>query len=142
MEGEANIFFEDTYIGKTLLGTGQISDTLDLSLGRDKKVSIRREQAKAFTSKKFIGSKKEETKTWTIIVRNNKPQAIRISISDQIPVSVNSEIEVEGINLSNAQYDEKTGELKWELNMEPNEKKELEIKYVVKYPKNRTLFVE
>jgi len=44
LEGEANVFFEGTYVGKTLLDTRYASDTLEISLGRDKQVSVNREK--------------------------------------------------------------------------------------------------
>ncbi len=60
LEGEANIFFEETYIGKTILDVRFIQDTLTLSLGRDKGVDVNREKIKDLTSKKFIGTKKRK----------------------------------------------------------------------------------
>ena len=62
LEGEANVFFEDTYVGKTLMDVRYASDTLEISLGRDKKVSVNREKIKDFTNKQFIGNNKEETR--------------------------------------------------------------------------------
>ena len=105
LEGEANVFFEDTYTGKTLLDVRYMSDTLTISLGKDKGVSIKREIQKQFTTKQFLGSKKEETKTWLISVKNNKQQSINISFSDQIPVSTLEEIEVNPVNISNGKLD-------------------------------------
>lgn len=64
LEGESNVFFEDTYVGKTLLDVRYASDTLEISLGRDKKVSVNREKIRDFTTNQFIGNKKEETRTW------------------------------------------------------------------------------
>jgi hypothetical protein len=60
MEGEANLFFEDTYTGKTLLDVRYMSDTLSISLGNDKGVSVKRESQKKFSSKQYLGNKKDE----------------------------------------------------------------------------------
>src|SRR5690554_3651924 len=86
LEGEANVFFEDTYVGKTLMDVRYASDTLEISLGRDKKVSVNREKIKDYTAKQFIGNKKEETRAWKTTVKNNKNQAINMIILDQVPV--------------------------------------------------------
>ena len=142
LEGEANVFFEDTYVGKTLMDIRNASDTLEISLGRDKKVSVNREKVKDFTTKQFIGNKKEETRSWKTIIKNNKSQAINMIILDQIPVSTNSDIEVNVQNTTGAKLDVETGEIKWEFGLKPNEKMEFELKYSVKYPKNRNLIVE
>jgi uncharacterized protein (TIGR02231 family) len=142
LEGEANVFFEDTYVGKTLMDVRYASDTLEISLGRDKNVSVDREKVKDFTDKQFIGSKKEETREWITTVKNNKNQAINMILLDQVPVSTIEEIEVNIQNVSGAKHDIETGEIKWEFELEPSNKKEFELKYSVKYPKFRNLIVE
>lgn len=142
LEGEANIFFEDTYIGKTLLDVRYASDTLKISLGRDKNVSVKREKVKNFTTKQLIGSKKEETKVWAIDVKNNKKQKIDIIIFDQVPVSTLEEIKVDVLEISGAKHNVETGEIKWDFSINPNELKKFELKYLVKYPKNRNLIIE
>lgn len=142
LEGEANVFFEDTYVGKTLMDVRNASDTLEISLGRDKKVSVNREKVKDFITKQFIGSKKEETRSWKTTVKNNKDQAINLIILDQIPVSTNADIEVSVQNISGAKQNTETGEIKWEFELKPTEKKDFELKYSVKYPKNRSLIID
>ncbi|MBS2098348.1 DUF4139 domain-containing protein [Carboxylicivirga linearis] len=142
LEGEANLFFEDTYVGKTILDVRYASDTLDISLGRDKQVSVNREKVKDFTSKKFMGSKKEETRAYKTIVRNNKNQPVNMIILDQVPVSTLEEIEVIVSNSSGAKQNIITGEMKWQFTLDPLKSKELQLKYSVKYPKNRNLVIE
>jgi len=44
LPGEANIIFEGMYVGKTMINPNQTQDTLNLSMGRDKKISIKREK--------------------------------------------------------------------------------------------------
>jgi hypothetical protein len=142
LEGEANIFFEDTYVGKTLLDTRAASDTLQISLGPDKNVMVSREKQKDFTTKQFIGNKKEETRSWKTSVKNNKNQPINMIVLDQVPVSTLEEIEVEVQLISGAKHNTETGEIKWEFMIEPKAKKEFEWRYSVKYPKNKKLMVE
>jgi uncharacterized protein (TIGR02231 family) len=142
LEGEANVFFEDTYVGKTLLDVRYASDTLEISLGRDKQISVDREKVKDFTSRQFIGSKKEETRAWKTTVKNNKRQEIRMIILDQVPVSTLEEIEVNVQQTSGAKHDKTTGEIKWEFILEPSDSKDLELRYAVRYPKNQNLIVE
>lgn len=142
LAGEANIFFENTYIGKTILDTRYVSDTLNISLGRDRNILISRDKGKDSSSKKFFGNKKEDTRVWKINVRNNKSQPVNLLIIDQVPVSTNSEIEVETQNVSGGALNAETGEVKWRLKLKPSDKKELELKYKVKYPKDKTLTIE
>lgn len=142
LDGEANIFFEDTYVGKSLLDLQHATDTLQISLGIDKKVSVNREKVKDFSEKRMLGKKKEETLAWKNTVKNNKNQEIKMILMDQVPVSTRSEIEVMILNLSNARHNSKTGEIRWELLLEPTNSKDVELHYSVKYPKHRNLVIE
>ena len=142
LEGEANIFFEGTYIGKSLIDVRFASDTLQISLGKDKNVSVSREILKDFTTQKFIGSKKEETKFWRTTVRNSKSQEISMVILDQVPVSKREEIEVDIQDKSGADQNKENGEIKWEFTLKPLEEKNLDLKYSVKYPKYKRLVLE
>jgi hypothetical protein len=117
-------------------------DTLQISLGRDKQVRVQREKIKDFTTKQFIGARKEETRGWKTTVRNGKSQAINMILLDQVPVSMQDEIEVSVINNSNATQNAATGENKWEFTLEPDESKEFELIYSVKYPKSKSLIIE
>lgn len=142
LEGEANIFFENTFVGKSVLDVRYISDTLNISLGRDKNVVVKREKIKDFTTKQFFGNKKEETRAWQISVKNNKGLTVNMIIFDQIPVSTNEEIEVTIENISGAIFNKESGEVKWKFTLEPSGKKDFELRYKVKYPKDRMLNIE
>lgn len=142
LEGEANLFFENTFIGKSVLDVRFAGDTLAISLGRDKNVQIKREKQKDSSSKQFIGNKKEEVKAWTIMIKNNKQQAINFVLIDQVPVPTLEEIEFKLIEKSGAKLNSETGELKWELNIDALNSKLLEVKYSLKYPKNRNLILD
>jgi len=142
LEGEANIFFENTFVGKSVLNVRYISDTLNISLGRDKNVVVKREKIKDFTTKQFFGNKKEETRAWQISVKNNKGLPVNMIILDQIPVSTNEEIEVTIDNISGGLFNKESGEVKWKFNLDPSGKKDIDLRYKVKYPKDRTLNIE
>lgn len=142
LEGEANIFFEETFVGKSLLDVRTSSDTLQLSLGKDKNVIVHREKEKDFETRQFIGSKKEESKSWKTTIKNNKNQVINIVVLDQVPVSKLDEIEVNIQNTSGGKLNKESGEVKWMFSLKPTEKKEFDLKYSVKYPKSRNLIIE
>lgn len=142
MEGEASLFFEGKYIGKAILDTHNVEDTLNISLGRDQNIVVTRDRIKNFASEQFIGNNKKEIKAFDIKVRNKKNEAIDILIIDQLPVSNTKDIEVDKIDISGASYNKDTGRLKWELEVAPGETQARTIKYEVKYPKYRYLVLE
>jgi len=63
-------------------------------------------------------------------------------ILDQVPVSANDEIQVELQEKSKGKIDEKTGEINWKFTLEPSNSKTFELKYSVKYPKNRRVILD
>lgn len=139
LAGEANIIFEGMYVGKTQINPSQTADTLNLSMGRDKKVSIKREKVVDKSGTKFLSSKKEQTFTYDITLRNNKKEAVYMLLKDQYPLSSDKEIEIELTEKDGAKVNTETGILTWDINLKPNESKKIRISYVVKYPKDKII---
>jgi len=139
LPGEANIFFEGTFVGKSFIDPNNIKDTLAVSLGRDKRIVVKREKLKDLTSKNFIGSSRKESYTWEISIRNTKTDAVKIIVEDQVPVSQNTQIEVTTVDLGGSKYNKDTGKLTWELELKPNETRKLVYKFEVKYPKDKQI---
>ncbi len=139
LPGEANIIFEGLYVGKTVINPNQTSDTLNLSMGRDKKISIKREKVVDKSGTRFLSSKKEQTFTYDITVRNNKKEAADILLKDQYPLSTDKEIEIELLESSNAKENKETGILTWSLKLNTGETKKIRISYKVKCPKDKTI---
>jgi uncharacterized protein (TIGR02231 family) len=137
LPGEANIFFEGTFIGKTFIDPNTIKDTLAVSLGRDKRIVVKREKLKDLTSRKLIGTTQKESYAYEISIRNTKQEAIKIEVEDQIPVTQNAQIEVAVLDMGGARYNKDTGKLSWALTLQPNETKKVVYKFEVKYPKDR-----
>lgn len=139
LPGEANIIFEGTYIGKTSIDANSVQDTLDLTLGRDKRVVITREKLTDFSSVKFLGANKKQTFTYEITVRNNKKEAVQMELRDQYPLSTNKDIEVELLQADGAAVNGETGILTWKPRLAPGEIKKYRVSYSVKFPKDRSI---
>jgi len=142
LSGEANIFFEGTFLGKTLIDMQQAADTLNISLGTDKSIVIERKQEKEFQEKQFIGSSVRAVREFVITIQNRKSEPVNLIVEDQIPVSTSGEVVVEKQEFPEGKLDEKTGKVTWVLNMPANGQKQLHLKYQVKYPKNKPITLE
>ncbi len=142
LEGEANIFFEDLYLGRSILDVRFVADTLDISLGRDKGILVNREKIRDFYKENFIGNKKVESRAFLITVQNNKAQTVNLIVKDQIPVSRMKDIEVQKVDIGDGQLNENTGEVSWPVRLAPGEKKEISIKYAVKFDRFKNLRIE
>lgn len=142
LSGEANIYFEKTFVGKSLIDIRSLDDTLRISLGQDKNIVITREKIKDYNTRKFFGANQVVSRAYETGIRNNRNNPVKIIIHDQVPISSNNEIVVEHDELSGARLKSETGELTWTLNMDAKEQKKLTLKYSVKYPKEKSLIID
>ena len=142
LEGEANVYFENSFIGKTILDPTVANDTLHFSLGRDNGIRMQRTKVSARSTRRLLASNQEQDMTWRITVKNSRKEAVSLLLQDQIPVSQNSNITVTTEELSGGQLDKSTGIIVWQLQLQPNEQREFIVQYRVKYPKNRRLTIE
>ncbi len=136
LPGQVNIFFDGTYVSKSQLNPMAISDTLDISLGIDKNIIVKRTKVKDSSSKSIMGSTKKMKVAWNIVVRNNKSQTVNLFLQDQIPLSYRDDVDIKLNNKSGANYDEKRGFLNWKLEIKSKYKKEIKYSYQIKYPKD------
>lgn len=137
--GSAGIYYEGTYMGETFLNVETAGDTLQISLGKDENIIIKREEIISKEDVKLISGNKEETFHYRISIRNNKQNKIRLSIKDQFPISANDDIKVKEMEDSDAKVNSETKLLEWKIELEPSEEKELDLKYKVLYPKNKII---
>ncbi len=142
LPGEANLFFEGTYIGKSFLNTNDVNDTLHMSLGIDRNIVVTRKLQKGNSSRQTIGSNKKELRDWIIELKNYKSSRIDLLVEDQVPVSQSSSIEVEVLSTSGGKLDPVTGKISWNLLLSSQNDKKLELKYQVKLPKTQPVIVE
>ena len=142
LNGDANLYFENNYVGTTYLNTKAFSDTLKLSLGKDESISVKRTKAKTFKEKNLIGSKVTETRSWEITITNGKKQDAEIEIDDQIPVSTNEKVKIKLIEQGGSNYNISTGMLKWVVKLKPLETRKLQFSYSAEYPKENQVVLE
>jgi TonB-dependent SusC/RagA subfamily outer membrane receptor len=137
--GDANIIFEGTYVGKSFIDPSSTLDTLNLTLGRDKRVVIKKEKLLDYSSTKLLGSNKVQKFTYELVVKNNKKDTVRMMLKDQYPLTTNKEIEVELLDNGGASVNSEIGVLTWKLELAPGEVKKVRFSYSAKYPKDKVL---
>jgi hypothetical protein len=139
LPGETNLFFEGTYLGKSYLDPVSSADTLLLSLGVDKGIVVKRTLMKEFSTKKLLGGNRTDSRQFEITVRNNKTVPVNIIVEDQLPVSTQKEIEVNDEKYEGAKLNEDSKVVTWSYTIDPKQQKKMELKYSVKYPKDKML---
>ena len=142
LEGESNLYFEDGFVGRSILNPAALQDTLQISMGRDRSIVMQREKVDQFSKKRTIGSNITESRGYEITLKNNKSQALTLQVKDQIPVPVNSSIEVTTGELSGGVLDPVTGIVTWEITLAPGGQQKLSLSYEVKYPKSERVILD
>ncbi len=139
LPGDANIIMDDTYIGKSVIDPNTTADTLNLSLGRDKRIAVKRSLVKEQSSIKTTGKESRQTFTYEIIVKNNKLTDVNLLLKDQFPLSTIKEVEVKLEEEGMATVNAETGVLTWKIDLKPGESKKVRFSYSVKYPKDKKI---
>lgn len=134
---KANIFFDGTYIGETYLDPTTMDDTLNLSLGKDPNIIVKRTLLKDQSKERIIQDKKERNFAYNIEIRNLKSSEIDLIIQDQVPLTTNPEITIEKSNLGKGSLDEKTGLIEWKLKLKAKDNLNFEYDFKVRHPKDK-----
>lgn len=139
LPGSANIIMDNTYLGKTVIDPNSTADTLNLSLGKDRRIAIKRILVKDFSGTKNNGNNILKTFTYEITIKNNKQTVVEMELKDQFPISSTKEIEVKLTDDGGSSVNSETGILNWQLQLKPGESKKIRFSYSVKYPKDKTV---
>jgi uncharacterized protein (TIGR02231 family) len=139
LSGESNIYFKGTFVGNGYIDPALANDTLQLSLGRDNAITVKRDQVKDFCKTSVFGVKKSTSKAYEITIVNTKKKAINIEVYDQVPLTQNADLEVAVEELSGATQDAATGKVTWKMTVEPEKTEKRQLRFTVKYPKKNLI---
>ena len=139
ISGEANVYFEGNYAGKTFIDPSQTQEELIISLGVDPTLVVERKQLNNMKDKSLMGSTRTVKKEYEISIRNNKATDVEIVLKDRVPLTQNKEIKVEKITHTANEYDEKTGVLTWKVSLKAKESVKKQLTYEVKYPNGKRI---
>jgi uncharacterized protein (TIGR02231 family) len=137
LAGDATMFFDDMYVGKSYINPNVSADTLLISLGRDEKINIKRIKLNEECITKKFSNKKRETKAYETTIKNNKNYPVEIEVLDQYPISRNNDIEVTLDEASNAEVTKDYGKLLWRIKLKAGESKKVRVIYSIKFPEDK-----
>lgn len=137
---EANVVFENTNVGKTMVNPDTEDGKLRITLGDDRRISLKRQLIKDENSAKNVSAtNREQQFAYEITVRNNRSERISLTLQDQVPISTDKQIAISLTSKGAAEYDENTGVLTWKLNLGANETTKIRFGYKVNYLKNKVV---
>jgi uncharacterized protein (TIGR02231 family) len=145
MAGRVNIFLDGAYVGNSdIQKTIAPGEKFDLYLGVDEGVAVKRELVENKSDDTIIGSIPSSTKkvsyVYKITVDNHKQRAVTLKLFDQVPVAQDDKIKVSKVQTSvkpdTDKYKDHEGVYLWTLPLNPGEKKEITVSYVVEFPRD------
>lgn len=142
LDGKINLYLEGKYLGQSALNTKAAGDTLQISLGRDQSVVVERTKIKEFAKKSFMSGNTTEIKAFSLSIKNNKSQPIRVRMQDHIPLSTDKSIEIFDFEAKTGIIHPDTRIVTWEIEVKPKSEQTKELRYTVKYPNSKRLEID
>ncbi len=139
MPAQAGVYFEGTYTGEAYVQTSADYDTLELSLGRDKRILIKRERVKDVSGAVLIGGKRERRFSYETTVQNLRKDSVDLILIDQIPVNMQKDINIDLEERAGATLNEQSGELTWRLELKGGQSLRKKFSFKVRWPKDQTI---
>jgi uncharacterized protein (TIGR02231 family) len=139
LAGEANVFNDTVFTGKSYLRTVSSGEKFDLYFGADDQIKVKRDVAKV---RKKAGLMSSNSVSYRVAVelQNFKKGAVTVSLQDQLPLAGNAEIKVNLEEVSQKPDEAKAdGTLVWKVGLAAGEKKKISYDIVIEYPKGREL---
>jgi uncharacterized protein (TIGR02231 family) len=141
IDGLANVYYANTFVGESQISTRLIGDTLELSLGRDNQIIVSRSKVEDKGKTSMMGNKRSESFLYEIQLRNNRNVPVSVRIQDQVPISQEKDITVDIDDISSAALDGPSGRLQWVKTFNAGEVVRYRIAFTVKYPKNSSVSI-
>lgn len=135
LPGEANLYFDSNFRGKSYINTLTEKTSLPISLGIDQNITVKRNQINSMKGKSFTGTYINIDKEYEIVLKNNSNKDITVTLYDRVPISQNKEIKVDNILHDADKIDESKKILSWSVRLKPAETSKKRLSYTVKYPK-------
>ena len=139
LAGEANIFRDDTFVGKTPLDAVAPDEEWQIFLGPDEQVQTRRELERREVDKNFIGNVRRQNFGYKIEIENLKSHRVSLEMLDQIPVARHEQIKVKFKHAEPAPHADELGILKWELVLAAHSEREVHFETLIESPREMNI---
>jgi uncharacterized protein (TIGR02231 family) len=137
LSGQGNLFFNDEYIGRTKIDYTPLNGELELLLGVEERIEVKRELTKRSVDKKFLKDNRVVNFGFEIMLKNLLDENAKVELRDQIPVSRHEEIQVKLDEAKPAPSDSSDMNiLEWHLELEPEVEAIVKYGFTVQYPRS------
>ena len=136
MDGEASIYNNGNFLGKSYIRPSSIEDYLELPLGVVDNIFVKHKLVSESSSKKIFAGGIVANFNYEIKIKNGSTDRILVEVLDQVPVSEEYNVKTENVEFTEGgEKDPLTGKIVWKLDISASSDKTLFLKYSVSYPR-------
>ncbi|MEG5175778.1 mucoidy inhibitor MuiA family protein [Microcoleus sp. B3-D7] len=139
LPGKANIFRDNTFVGRVQLENVSPGQEYKVNLGIDERLKIQRELVERQVDKKLIGQQRRTSYAYRLNVTNLHQVQVHLTLKEQLPVSRNEQIKVRSTLTNPKILAGEMGLLEWIMSLPPQAKQELYYQFVVEHPPDLTV---
>jgi hypothetical protein len=141
LPGEASVFHENDFVGKTQLEMIAPNDEFKVQLGVDDRIKVERELVKRDTASRFIGTMAQTNFQYEIKITNLLPKVAKVTVEDQFPLSKSSKITVKLDSVTPKPKDETDLHiLTWEFDLKPQQEQKIALAFTVEHGRNQHVY--
>ena len=139
LNAEGSVYFDGAFVGTTYIQNTSSKDTMNLSLGKDERIIIKRTKLNEVNGSNLFGNIKEKKFSYDIVVKNTKKETVEITIEEQLPISQDKNITVNALELSGGKLYPTTGLVTWKISLKAGESSTKKFNFSVKFPKDASV---
>lgn len=139
LNAETSVYFDGAFVGTTYIQNNNSKDTMNLSLGKDERIIIKRTKLNEVNGSNLFGNIKEKKFSYDIVVKNTKKETVEITIEEQLPISQDKNITVNALELSGGKLNPTSGLVTWKISLKAGESSTKKFNFSVKFPKNTSV---
>jgi len=143
LPGRVAIYRDGMFVGAGRMAAASKDETVRLGFGADDKIKIERTVVRRNEGSAglIVTTSKTDERAFKTSVRNGHDIPVKITISDQLPVSENEDIQVEMLPATTpptaTNVRDKRGVLEWAFDAKPGEVKDIAFAWRVRWPKDK-----
>lgn len=137
LPGQASLFFNDEYIGKTQLSYTPAEGEIDLLMGIEERIEVTRELTSRTVDKKILKDDRVVSYAYEVKLKNLLDETAEVELREQLPISRHEEIKVK-LDEARPQPSKQTemNILEWKLSVEAQNEQVVRYAYAVQSPRS------
>lgn len=137
LTGQANLFVNDEFIGRTTVEYTAVGGEIELLLGAEERITIERELVRRDVDKRLLSDKRQLRYGYEIEIKNLLDRDVNCEVHDHIPNSRHEQIKIKLEQAQPAPAEKSDlNLLEWHLSLPAGGEQKIAYEYTVEHPRN------